>query len=130
MRFILIIFIVSLIQCKSDQANPQVDKLYKEVMIVHDEVMPETTTIHNLKKSIKSLPEIDSFGYSLIKELDDADEEMMSWMSDFSHYRNIKDSKDSVKIEYLKSEFVKISDVSKSMKSSIARAKKYLASKQ
>ncbi len=130
MRLILFLFIVGLIQCKSDQTNPEVDKLYKEVMIVHDEVMPETATIHNLKKSIKALSEIDSFGLALILELDAADEDMMGWMADFSKYKEITDSSDSVKIEYLKTEIEKISDVSKGMKSSIARTKKYLASKQ
>ena len=49
---LLLLLTVMILSCKPDLSNPEVEKLYKEVMIIHDEVMPEISTIHKLKKKI------------------------------------------------------------------------------
>lgn len=40
---------------KQKAAEPAQNPLYEEVMAIHDQVMPEMTTIHNLKKDLKAL---------------------------------------------------------------------------
>lgn len=103
--------------------NPEIQKLYDEVMEVHDAVMPEISTINKLKRTIRKIDPQDSMTVALIKELGDADEAMMSWMADF---KPKKDQEESEQLAYLASEKLKISKVSDQMLGSINKAKAYL----
>jgi len=123
------LFTLLVFSCKPDLSNPEVEKLYKEVMVIHDEVMPEISTIHKLKKKIRKSDGESEVSLSLIKELDDADESMMSWMSDFGKFRSMDDASSEEKIAYLNSEKKKISEVSRIMKKAIADGENYLKSK-
>ena len=128
MRLLISIFIItSLLSCRENHSNPEVQALYDEVMFVHDEVMPEMSTIHRLKKQIRKLPEQDSLCYDLIKQLDEADEAMMSWMAQF---KTDKEASDQEKINYLKEEKNKITEVSRLMKTSISDATSFLENKE
>ena len=98
-------------------------------MYVHDEVMPETSTIHKLRKELKKIDEPDSLSYALILELEQADEAMMQWMADFGTFRQMDKEKDEVKIQYLINEKEKIQTVSDDMMSAIAKAQEYLNNK-
>ena len=115
--------------CKPDLSNPKIEELYKEVMVIHDEVMPEISTIHKLKKRIRKLGDNSTVSLELIKNLDVADESMMSWMADFGKFRSMDKAKDEEKITYLNKEKEKISEVSKMMKQAITEGTNYLSTK-
>ena len=124
MRLLISIFIItSLFSCRENHSNPEVQTLYDEVMYVHDEVMPEMSTIHRLKKQIRKLSSQDSASYALIQQLEEADESMMSWMAEF---KTDKKASDDDKMIYLKKEKVKITVVSNQMKTAIEDAQTFL----
>ena len=116
---------IFLIACKSGY-SPDVQKLHDEVMVIHDEVMPEMGTIHKLKKELKK--KLDSEGDNIdeadiqnnIKALDYADEAMMGWMHQF---KMPKDQSDDQLLEYLEDQKVKIKKVNLDMKTVIKNAK-------
>lgn len=124
---LVLFFTLFICSCKPDLSNPQVEKLYKEVMVIHDEVMPEISTIHKLKKKIRKLNGDSETSLALIKKLDDADESMMSWMADFGKFRSMDDATSEEKVAYLESEKNKISEVSKLMKNAISEGNNYLS---
>lgn len=99
--------------------------LYKEVMEIHDAVMPEMSTIHAIKRDLKAI-ETDrtkDLILSNVKALDDADEAMMTWMAAFK-----LPTEKSIEKEYLEAEKVKISQVSDLMYKSIKNGKHVLDS--
>lgn len=126
MRIFLSTIAVVILSCGPVNKDPEVKNLYDEVMQVHDEVMPETSTIHKLKKQIRNLNNQDSISYVLLKQLDDADESMMQWMSDFGAYKKLNDASKEDKLNYLNEELIKISEVSNKMKDAISDSKTYL----
>jgi len=125
MRIIFSIFILllGLSSCKSYQ--PEVSKLADEVMVIHDEIMPEMSTIHKLRKKIKKrlkdgqlAPEkIQNYKNSLT-ELENADEAMMVWMQEYE----IPDAAVEKQISYLNKEENKIKEVKIMMESAIKNA--------
>jgi len=125
---LLLLLTVMISSCKPDLSNPEVEKLYKEVMIIHDEVMPEISTIHKLKKKIRKLDSNDNLSLKLLKELEDADESMMSWMADFGEFRKMDKATKDEKLKYLAIEKEKISVVSKKMKKAISDGNEFLIS--
>jgi hypothetical protein len=94
MKPIFALILVVFIGCKHNhdhhdhqnhQTNETESPLYKEVMAIHDAVMPEITTIHNLKKALKAAQDDSNKEMVLahIIKLNEADEAMMSWMAAF-----------------------------------------------
>ena len=128
MKYLILIVLCafSIIMCK--ETDPEVQALYDDVMEVHDKVMPETSTIHQLKKKLKKLDVQDSTHMRLIYELDAADEAMMEWMADFSAFKKLADAKKDEKLQYLHNEYTLINDVSDKMYSAIDGAQMYLDS--
>ena len=122
----LLLFITFLTECKKDFASPQVKQAYEEVMRIHDEVMPETETIHKLQKRLKKEHSGKEDAKELINRLERSDDGMMEWMGDFKLDRSAPVTE---QIEYLTRENTRISKVSKDMRSSIDEAKAYLSSK-
>ncbi len=120
---ILFLFIVG---CRSDPHDREVKTLYDEVIRIHDEVMPEISTINKLRRKIKKQESQDSISQSLITRLQQADDGMMDWMSDFQVYKSYKDSTKESKLKYLESEKIKITKVSDDMYASIKSAKEFL----
>lgn len=123
-RFIVVLIAFVLVSCKNqhvDKENP----LYKEVMVIHDKVMPEMSTIHQLKKQLKALdvPAAKKQILDQINQLNDADEAMMSWMAAFVV------PKEQTQIDaYLKSEKGKIQGVSDQMYAAMTHAKQLIDS--
>lgn len=73
-----------------DHAAP--DPLYDQVMEIHDDVMPMTEVLYNLKKELKKQL-MDSAALTpakkeelkqMITQLDSADNAMSNWMNDFN----------------------------------------------
>ena len=127
-KYFIFFILIMVLSCKhqhhnhnhhSQEAEESRSPLYNEVMTIHDAVMPEMSTIHNLKKELKAaeLPGNKGIILNKIKALNEADEAMMSWMAEF------KSPEDHSKAEeYLKAEKVKIQAVSDQMHSAIETA--------
>lgn len=74
-----------IISCK-DSTDDKVKVLHNEVMEIHDLIMPRMSEIHELKGKLRASlsPGSDSTHvYSLLTQLNKADDAMMGWMSDF-----------------------------------------------
>jgi len=123
-RFFIAFLLLS--SCKENaKIENQESPLYKEVMEIHDAVMPEMSTIHTIKKDLKAIetPGTKDLILKNVKALDDADEAMMTWMAEFK----LPDDK-SGEAAYLESEKIKISKVSDAMYVSIKNGKQVLDS--
>jgi len=103
------------------------EKMYLEVMKIHDDVMPEMSTIHRLKKQLKAIDTslVKSPNYPTIlnhlSALEKADEGMMGWMAEFSNPTPETEEADALK--YLENEKIRISAVRDQMRESITSAK-------
>ena len=110
------------------------EKLYIEVMEIHDEVMPEMSTIHRLKKQLKAIDTtiVKSPDYPTILThlnlLEKADDGMMGWMAEFDN--PAPDAEEAVALKYLEKEKTKISEVRELMLESINSTKTILLEAQ
>ena len=123
-RILLVLLFFS--SCKeSSKVAHQESTLYKEVMEVHDKVMPELSTMHAIRRDLKAIenPNSKDIIFSQIKTLDEADEAMMTWMAEFK----LPEDKTNENA-YLETEKTKISNVSDMMYSSIKNGKQMLDS--
>lgn len=116
--------------CTSSKAESEVEKMYKEVMIIHDEVMPEMSTIQRLKKQISKVDTSSLVDLSpdilmnQITQLEKADNAMMDWMASFKKPK--KDTPQEIAIAYLYEEKKSITEVKNIMLTSIADGKKLM----
>jgi hypothetical protein len=108
--------------------NPN-QALYDQVMDIHDEVMPRSEDIYQLKKEIQEkiantpdlIAEKKKELEMTIAQLDSADQSMMDWMH---HFHPLPDSADQEKARaYLESEMEKIKKVRELTNESIEKAK-------
>jgi hypothetical protein len=106
------------------------EKLYNEVMKVHDEVMPKMNDIHKLKMSIRerieknpNLPKAERLKLdAMYAKLDSANEGMMVWMREF---RPLPDSLGEEKAKrYLENEMERVNAVRQKMLDAIEAAGK------
>ncbi len=123
--------------------NVQVDSLKKNVMAVHDAVMPKMDAIMSLRmQTQQQLKQLDSLEKAnpkqanppqrqelstLLTELDAADEAMMQWMQQYDG--QLKDKTDEQKIVYLQNEKVRIDSVQTLMLNSISKGEQLLQKK-
>ncbi|GHM99463.1 hypothetical protein WSM22_09530 [Cytophagales bacterium WSM2-2] len=114
--------------------NPN-QALYEQVMSVHDEVMPKSDQLYQLKKELKdkiaSTPNMVADKKKqldqIIAELDSADHSMMDWMHKFNP---LPDSANQEKArEYLENEMEKIKKVRELINGSIQKAKDEMGKK-
>jgi hypothetical protein len=108
--------------------NPN-QALYDQVMDIHDEVMPRSEDIYQLKKALQekiaSTPDLIAEKKQelelAIAQLDSADQSMMDWMH---HFHPLPDSADQEKARaYLESEMESIKKVRELTNESIEKAK-------
>jgi len=114
--------------------NPN-QALYDQIMSVHDEVMPKSDQLYQLKKELqdkiaKSI-ELNEDGKrqlkQTIKELDSADHSMMEWMHKF---KPLPDSANQeLAREYLENEMERIKKVRDLINSSLEKARGELGKK-
>lgn len=104
--------------------------LYDQVMEVHNEVMPKTSDIYQLKKELKELmvkePGKQAELEPIVMELDSADRSMMDWMHKFNEPDSV--SQEAAR-EYLENEMEKINQVKELINTSIQKAKEKLGKK-
>lgn len=121
--------------CTGNSSKEDGDNLYKEVIAIHDEVMPKMGTIQNLRTEMNTrISELDSTSADYedqktilenqIAELDAADGHMMGWMRNFQ-VNHEGWPEDSV-ISYLNNQKVLISDVRDEVNSALESSEELL----
>ena len=104
------------------------DPIFEEVMAIHDEVMPETGYMHQLKKKLEAQRNEGADSFAIIEIQDginaliEADDAMFDWMREFRPPEE-KQAREA----YLLNEKRRIKEVSDKMKNSIANAEKILS---
>lgn len=124
--------------CESENKEEKAKALEREVMAIHDEVMPWMGTISDQSDSLKAHynhlkmheAETDSLLLEQILEtleqLKTADEAMMAWMRQYE--RPAEDMKHEDKMTYLEGEKEKMTEVKRIMEEAIDRADRFLDS--
>lgn len=125
---ILALLVAPLIFAQCKDKTPEeaaLDKLFDEVMVIHDDVMPKTATIHRLKKKLKKQVNDDNIApiTMVIKQLDAADEGMMQWMENFKRPKEVSFETAQA---YLNGEKDKITKVKKDILSAISVAEELI----
>lgn len=127
----VLLLLVIICACESNSTEEERDKLHREVMAVHDEVMPEMSTIFRQIRGIDSLlsgpdsvAHVDKRErlYELRIDLERAEEAMMSWMAEFQQTDKMAPEEAVI---YLKNEMEKVTDVKRMMLSAISEAENY-----
>lgn len=137
---LLSLILVLTVSCdkKPSQEAQAFNKAFKEVMAVHDEVMPKMNEMGKLSTELKAKVDTTAAGKTYQKALDslgNAHTAMMTWMEDFSN--KFPYAEDRLKgksteqiladIEALKNEQTKVDAVRDAVNGSINNAKTVLA---
>ncbi|WP_138992160.1 hypothetical protein [Larkinella sp. C7] len=135
----LVICLVALAGCQSSNDKKSIEQMQDQVMVVHDEIMPRTDDLMDLKEKISH--QIDSLskitpasasvkarqeeGLTINKSLTETDSLMFAWMN---HYNadTVKGMDEKQAKAYLDLELKKISEVKAKINSGITQAKKFL----
>jgi len=84
---LLLLSACTLFSCNEDPKNTQQYAQMERILNLHDEVMPEMSTISRLISALESATQADSTQVVLgesVEELKEANQAMMQWMIDFS----------------------------------------------
>lgn len=115
--------------------SPNNEALYKKVVAIHDDVMPENSTIVALQQKLKKyLPKVSEDKkpelLEILSDLQKGFDAMMDWMHEFKNLELDADIyakwTDSEIENYLKKEEDKIKHVAELMRSSIAHANAWI----
>ncbi|MEM7375286.1 MAG: hypothetical protein AAF587_42215 [Bacteroidota bacterium] len=115
---------------KADRDSDAVASLLKEVINIHDEVMPEMGKIQKLATDLEKFLETTEEDtdakqiHDIIRKLEDANEGMMTWMKEFEPPKS--DQEQAVVLEYLNGEKEKVTKVKQDMLGSKEEAEKFL----
>ncbi len=121
---------------KAEEQKKQQEGLAKEVIAVHDEVMPKMGELMSLKKKVKAKADAwaaapaegtdakTAEAEEIVASLEAADKGMMDWMHEYNGGQGLYDHE--AIMEYLRGEMEKISKVKEDMLSSMERAKAFL----
>ncbi len=130
LNFILIaVFLCT--ACKKEK--DKVEALQKEVIAVHDEVMPKMDEVMKLKSSLKAIKNDTTVTLpsdklllvnNLIDNLEKADNSMMNWMRNYDSL--MEGMSEEEKLTYLQKQENSIQQVKQSMLSSISEASQFL----
>ncbi len=95
----------------SEQLYAQ-DSLFKEIMIIHDEVMPLTSTLVKRKDILEKSENTDETTLKLIQQLETAEEAMWDWMYSIKRPEQSRDTLNHNQImDYLNTEYNSILEV-------------------
>jgi len=123
----IVLFLIPLLFLSCGEMSPkekELDALHRTVMSIHDDVMPEISTIRKLRKKIKKDENAATNNYQkMLSRLDEEDEAMMGWMQEFKKpdYKEYETAK-----KYLLAEKIKIEKVREGMLGVIDDAKNLL----
>lgn len=133
--FIAIVCIPFLFSCSGgaeESQNAEQQKLWDEMMAIHDEIMPAMGEIFKYSKELQTHLDSTEVETALqseieatIEQLNQADDGMMDWMAALKQPSELKESMNHKEImEYLKTEHEKIEVVKQQMEESIENGKK------
>lgn len=136
LRFIAIIVLFNLVlnfSCKEKKSEEAPTKM-EEIMAIHDEVMPEMSTLSKLVAELKPLADTTAVGKQYARammDLQNAHKSMMDWMAGFGgrfDSEEILEGKalSQQKKQWLLEEEVKVRAMRDSVNFSIARARALL----
>jgi len=123
---------------KAEEQKKSQDDLAKEVMAIHDEVMPRMGELVGFRKQLKTkinawtqtnTAESDAVimeATALVEKLDAADKGMMDWMHEYNGGQGLYEHE--LIMEYLRDEKSKIEKVRTDMNLSIEEAKQFIES--
>ena len=135
MKSVILLFLIVLLMFASCE-NAK-DRLYEQVMAVHDEIMPKMGAIMKYKKQLnKKIDTLIEEGNDAnadkiaeltqaIADLDNSHEEMMNWMREFDN--DFEGMVNEEVMEYLNNQKKKIENVGKVTNSALSNAEKILA---
>jgi hypothetical protein len=121
---------------KAEEQKKQQEALAKEVIAVHDEIMPKMGELMSLKKKVKAKAEAwtatpgegteakTAEAEEIVAALEAADKAMMDWMHEYNGGQGLYEHE--AIMEYLNGEMEKIKKVKEDMLSSMERANAFL----
>lgn len=141
--FILTVFAVGVFGCKTEQGSTskhseaqisEQETIYKEVMSVHDAVMPKVSDIARVAQDLRAFIPNEKVDESLkeeifqtVQQLVIAEEEMMGWMNYFNQPAALRDtSSHEAVMSYLRTEKDKITEVKNKMETSLSNGETLL----
>lgn len=132
--FLFILFLTFISACKDSPQKSDTPSQMKEVMAIHDEVMPKMGDISKLVATLKSKVDTTESGKEYEKamiDLQNAHKEMMDWMRSFGDRFNSDEILNDAalspeKLKWLEEEEQKIKKVKEDINSSIENAEKLL----
>lgn len=116
--FLFLFFSTCEQQDKQLKEGGNIQQLWSEMMVIHDEVMPKMSVINRLKRELQK----DSTQLELVTSLTKAENGMWDWMHGLKPIEEIEKMDHSAATTYLKSETEKILSVSDMMKKSMLEA--------
>lgn len=140
-KYLIIAAFSTLSMACSQQKTAEIEQIEKEVMAVHDEIMPQTSEIMKLQDAVsQQINVLDSLGkikmtddlqaqktkaLALSSALKEADESMMNWMHQYNG-DSLKTLEGEAAIKAFTAEKEKINTVKTKMLESISKAKEFL----
>jgi hypothetical protein len=95
-----------------------VEQKWDEMMVVHDEVMPETSKLVRQQKALAEVPNSET----TVEALAEAEDAMWDWMNNLKQKAEVMEMEEAEAIAYLEQEMVTIKKVQQKMTSSLAAA--------
>ena len=108
-----------------------VGRLEQQILAIHDSVMPQMSELMRLKKAVSTKitetkdATVKENGLAISTELEKADRTMMSWMNQYNG-DTLKKLQPAQAMEYLKDQHNKVTEMSRTMRTSIDHAKVYV----
>lgn len=130
-NFLYILLVAGLqVACGKTGKNAQNEKaaetrLWEEVMVVHDDVMPKMSDINRLKKGLRELPPAPST-ITAITDLTKAEDAMWDWMHGLKTQVQLDSLAHEEALDYLDREKTRIEAVRELMLKSIEQGQKAL----
>jgi len=115
--------VLSILTCSCKEKSPEqlfIEEQHDEIMVIHDEVMPKMSKIHQLRKALKKSDMQNAA--LLVKSLDEADDMMMEWMYAYDKPSSTDDNYEG----YLAEQKIEIIKVREAMLEAITQSSKAL----
>ena len=121
---------------EKDETQEAIDEVYKEVMEIHDRSMAQMSEVRRLSRQLKDSiehtnvnpmeqEEVINRYRNHLKELNNADQEMLQWMRQFDKDAKNVSTKEE-KLEYFRKEKEKISSVDHQVNEALRSAREVL----
>jgi hypothetical protein len=131
-QLVVLLSVLSLVLFSCGDKEDKLEKLHNDVMVVHDEVMPQTAELNRLKRQLKSYKDVVSDDNADLKDslingillLSKSEDLMTDWMSGYD-YPNEEISTEQM-MKYLIGQKDSIKNVQENFKMSIAIAQSFL----